>query len=131
MENIVITPLYTALLGIILLILSMRVVAVVRVKGGNLYGDGGDPKLLTVVSGQANFIEYVPLTVILIAMAEAGGTSAGWIHALGGALVVGRVLHPLGLTNVDGINPLRFIGTILTWLSLLVASILVLLNQMT
>ena len=128
MESVVITPMYAALLGIVLLVLSIRVVAVVRVKGGKLYGDGGDPALVTVVRGQANFTEYVPLIVILIAFAEAGGTSATWLHVLGGGLLVGRILHPIGLTTHEGINAFRFIGTNLTWLALLGAAVCVLLN---
>ena len=129
MENLTITPMYAALLGIILLILSIRVVAVVRVKGKLLYGDGGVSHNVTVVRGQANFIEYVPMILILIAFAEAGGTSAAWIHTLAGGLLVGRILHPIGLTTKDGINPFRFVGTNLTWLALLGASICVLINH--
>jgi uncharacterized membrane protein YecN with MAPEG domain len=67
-----------------------------------------------VLRGQQNFVEYVPLTVILIALAEAGGSSALWVHGMGAALLVARVLHPLGLTSRAGVNPLRSIGTNLT-----------------
>jgi hypothetical protein len=69
------------------------------------------------------------IILILIAFDEAGGTSSGYIHAMGSALVVGRILHPMGLTNVAGVNPLRFIGTNLTWITLLASSIFVLVNQ--
>lgn len=130
MENITLTPMYAGILGIILLVLSIRVVAVVRAKGNVLYGDGGNPDFTTVLRGQANFVEYVPLILILIGFAEAGGTSSTWIHAMGGGLVVGRILHPIGLTNAPGINVFRFVGTNLTWLALLASSILVLLNTM-
>ncbi len=130
MESLAITPIYAAILGLILLILSIRVVAVVRAKGNVAYGDGGNPDFTPVVRGQANFVEYVPLIVILIAFAEAGGTSSTWVHAMGGSLVVARVLHPIGLTNKPGINPFRFVGTNLTWIILLASSILVLVNQL-
>ena len=129
MQDVVITPMYAAALGIVLLILSIRVVAVVRAKGGINYGDGGNADFTTVVRGQANFVEYVPLILILIAFAEAGGTSATYIHAMGGALLVGRIIHPLGLTQASGINPMRFIGTNLTWITLLASSVFVLMNQ--
>ena len=129
MSSVTITPLYAAGLGIILLILSIRVVAVIRAKGGVLYGDGGNADFTPVLRAQQNFIEYVPLILILIGFAEAGGSSATWIHGMGAALLVGRVLHPLGLTNKAGVNPLRFIGTNLTWIVLLMASVLVLLNR--
>ena len=129
MANVIITPMYAAMLGIILLVLSIRVVAVVRAKGGVLYGDGGNPDFTPVIRGQVNFVEYVPLIVILIAFAEAGGTSATWIHGMGAALVFARVVHPMGLTSKTGINPLRFIGTNVTWIILLMASVLVLINH--
>jgi len=48
---------------------------------------------------------------------------------MGADLVVGRILHPLGLANNPGVNPMRFIGTNLTWIALLAASIFVLVNQ--
>ena len=99
------------MLGIILLVLSIRAVAVVRAKGGVGYGDGGNTDFTPVVRGQGNFVEYVLIILILIAFAEAGGMSCGYIHVMGSALVVGRILHPMGLTNVAGVNPLRFIGT--------------------
>ena len=104
---------YAGLLGIILLVLSIRVVTVVRAKGKIGYGDGGDPDFTTVVWGQGNCVEYVPLTLILIAFAEAGGTSAFWIHAMGVALVAGRIMHPFGLTKKPGFDPLRFVGATL------------------
>jgi len=130
MDNVTITPMYAAILGLILLLLSVRIVAVVRAKGEVGYGDGGNPDFTTVVRGQGNFIEYVPLILILIGFAEAGGTSSTWIHAMGGGLVLGRILHPLGLTSEPGVNVMRFSGTVLTWLVLLASSVIVLMNQL-
>ena len=129
MESLTITPIYAALLGLILLVLSVRVIAVVRAKGTN-YGDGGNPEFTTVIRGQGNFIEYVPLALILIAFAEAGGTSGTWIHAMGATLVVARILHPLGLKTDPAPNPLRFIGTVATLIVLLASPVFVLINQL-
>jgi uncharacterized protein len=129
MDAVTITPLYAALCGLLLLVLSMRIVVVVRAKGVG-FGDGGNPDFTTVVRGQGNFIEYVPIALILIAFAEAGGTSGTWIHAMGAALVIGRISHPLGLTHDPKPNPFRLIGMMLTWIPILAASIFVLLNQL-
>ena len=129
MQNITITSMYAAVLGIILLLLSIRVVAVIRAKGSVLYGDGNNPDFTPVLRGQQNFIEYVPMILILMAFAEAGGSSANWIHGMGATLVIARVIHPFGLTRIAGVNPLRFIGTNLTWIVLLVASVLILINR--
>ncbi|MFP6681345.1 MAG: MAPEG family protein, partial [Gammaproteobacteria bacterium] len=90
---------------------------------------GGDPDFITEVRGQGNYIEYVPLTLILITFTEARVTSASWIHVVGTAFVVGRMTHLFGLTKKPGVDPLRFVGTNLTWPTLLAASVLVLVNQ--
>ena len=128
LNSVTITPLYAAALGLVLLVLSGRVIAGVRAKGVSL-GDGGDPDNLNLIRTHANFIEYVPMILILIGFAEAGGASDGWIHGLGGALLLGRILHPFGMSPEPKPNPARFVGTILTLLPLLIASILLLLQQ--
>jgi len=129
LNTVTITPLYAALLGLVLLVLSGRVIFVVRAKGTSL-GDGGNPDYLTLIRSQGNFIEYVPMALILIAFAEAGGASASWIHGLGGALLLGRIAHPFGMSPEPEPRPLRFVGTVATLLVLLIASILVILQQL-
>ena len=124
-QSVTITPLYAGLLGILLLVLSGRVIAAVRAKGIGL-GDGGTGDYQAIVRSQGNFIEYVPMILILIGFAEAGGASDTWIHGLGGTLVVARILHPIGMSPDPKPNPFRFIGTVATLLVLLISSILVL-----
>jgi uncharacterized membrane protein YecN with MAPEG domain len=129
LNSVSITPLYAALLGLVLLVLSGRVIASVRAKGVGL-GDGGDADNLVIIRSHANFIEYVPMTLVLLAFAEAGGASDAWIHGLGGTLLVGRILHPLGMSTSPDPKPARFIGTLSTLLVLLITSILLLTQQM-
>ncbi len=128
-QSVTITPLYAALLGLILLLLSGRVIAAVRAKGVGL-GTGGNPDYEAIVRSQGNFIEYVPMILILIGFAEAGGASDTWIHGLGGTLVVARVLHPIGMSPDPKPNPFRFIGTVATLLVLLIASVLVAMQRL-
>ena len=123
MSAIPITGFYAGLLGLILLWLSLRIVVAVRAKGEVSYGDAGNPDYTVIVRGQGNFIEYVPMILILMAVDELGGTSAAWLHGMGVALVIGRLLHPFGLTNTAGVNPMRLIGTLATWIVLATASI--------
>ena len=127
MESIGITTFYAGLLGLVLLWLSFRVIATVRAKEV-AYGDAGNPEFTCIVRGQANFVEYVPMILILLALDELTGVSAMWIHVMGVALVIARIMHPLGLTTTPGVNPLRFGGTIITFLVLLAASVLAILN---
>ena len=128
MNSITLTPLYAALLGLVLLVLSGRVIAGVRAKGVGI-GDGGNDDYLVLIRSQANFVEYVPMALILIGFVEAGGASDAWIHGLGGALLVGRICHPLGMSTSADPQPLRFVGTVSTLLVLLIASILLLVQQ--
>ena len=50
--------------------------------------------------------------------------SAVWLHAIGAALVVARLVHPFGLTMRPGVNPTCFVGTTTTWIGLAIASVL-------
>ena len=86
---------------LILVIPSVRVV-VVRIKVHRSFGDGGEDTLQPVIRGQGNFIEYVPLSLLLMGYLEFSGTYPYLIHGLGIALVVARILHPFGLQKDRG-----------------------------
>jgi uncharacterized membrane protein YecN with MAPEG domain len=48
------------------------------------------------------FAEYVPITVLMIAMLEVSGLPAMAVHGLMGALLVSRLLHPFGMHAKPG-----------------------------
>jgi uncharacterized membrane protein YecN with MAPEG domain len=92
----------------------------VRGKTKIFIGDGGNEELITAMRVQANFVENVPLGLILIWLASATYGSAT-IATLSVALVVARVLHAAGML---GYLPRgRMIGATLTLVVLLVSSI--------
>jgi uncharacterized protein len=78
-------------------------------------GDGDNPLLVARMRAHANFIEYVPMALILMALIESAGGSGQLLWLLGIALVVGRLLHPFGMERPSP-NPLRTIGILLTYL---------------
>jgi uncharacterized protein len=121
---VVITLFYASLLAILFLVLSARVVSLRR-KFHVGVGTGGQTPLELAVRAHGNFAEYVPLALLLMLALELGATGSGWLlHLLGSMLVVGRVLHGLaGLNLSAGTSPGRFVGTLLTWLVLLVSAI--------
>lgn len=59
---------------------------------------------------QANFVENVPLTLVLLLVVELAGAATEFIHGCGVALVVLRVLHAWGLARNEGANYPRLIG---------------------
>jgi len=122
-----ITPFYIALLGILFLPFTLRV-GLYRVKNNISIGDGQDDELIKRNRGQGNFIETVPLAVMLILLMELLGASSTWLHALGVLLVGGRLLHYLGIT---GLGPFicRPIGMFATLSIYLVAPAWILINS--
>src|SRR5262249_40098447 len=77
-------------------------------------GDGGDQVLLVAVRRHANFAEFVPFIVVMLAMIEINGFPKIWIHALGALLVIARLIHPFGLKHDTMSSPLRIAGAATT-----------------
>jgi len=119
-----ITLLYGGLLGIWFLVLSARVIAGRAGPGKPGLGDGGDPVMTRRIRGHGNFAEYVPLALLLIGTLEVSGAPAWQLHALGAALLVGRLLHGYALSFTGDFVFGRSVGIVLTLLVLLCASVL-------
>ena len=77
-----VTPIYAALLGLLFVPFTLRV-GFYRVKHKVNLGDGNDPELLRLMRGQGNFIETVPLAVILLILMEVLGASNTWLRRCG------------------------------------------------
>ncbi len=116
-----ITLLFASLHILLMLVLAIRVVGHRRALKIGI-GDGGDTRLARKVRAHANFIEYVPLALLMLALLELGGLGAMWLWTLGGTLLLARVLHAAGLSRHAGYSFGRFWGTVLTWLALLAMS---------
>ena len=116
------TPLYAGFLTLLFLLLSANVV-----RGRYLHrvsvGDGGDKDLMKRMRAQANFVEYAPLGLLLIAFCEMQGLALWAVHALGLMLLLGRCLHAYGFGSTPQIVPLRRIGMVLTITALLFAAL--------
>jgi uncharacterized membrane protein YecN with MAPEG domain len=116
-----VTALYAALAGFMVLGLAGLVVKA-RWRYGTSLGIGTEPGMERAVRVHANFIEYVPLALLLLLVAELNGISASLLHAAGILLLVSRTLHAYGLSQRSGRSFGRFYGTAGTWLTLLLLS---------
>lgn len=112
-----VTLLYAGLLGLMLLVLSWRVVRLRRLLRIGL-GDGGNADLQRATRVHGNFLEYTPIALLLLALLELNGLASVWLHAGGAALLVFRALHAFGLTRSTGTSFGRFAGTLGTWVLL-------------
>lgn len=117
-----VTALYAGILGLMSMAIAFQAG---RLRGSTkiAVGDGGDPDLLLAMRRHSNFIEYVPLALILIGILELNGVSATAVHALGAGLVVARAAHAIGLRGdtIEGMG--RLIGAAGSMLIIAVASV--------
>lgn len=108
-----ITGLYAALLGLLVVLLLLRIVAK-RWKHRIGVGDGGEKSLLLAIRAHGNAIETIPIALILLAALELNKGSVMTLHIFGATLLVGRLLHALGLSRSPKVSFGRFVGTVLT-----------------
>ena len=91
-----ITATYLAILALLYAALALQVM---RLRQSNRadFGDGDSARLRSAIRVHANFIEYVPIIALMVAILEMSGASAMRVHLLMGALLLSRLLHPLGM----------------------------------
>ncbi|MGF1550640.1 MAG: MAPEG family protein [Sphingomonadaceae bacterium] len=78
-----------------------------------LIGDGDNRALAARMRAHANFIEYTPLFLILLALVELTLGPALWLWGLGIFFILGRIAHLFGM-EIDKPHPLRIAGMIVT-----------------
>lgn len=115
-----VTPVYAALLTIVFVALSARVIAIRRSSQISL-GDGGNDQLLRRIRAQGNFAEYVPLTLLLMTLIEIQGHSDWTLHMIGASLFAGRLLHAYGVSMRLG--KARIAGMALTFTALITGAL--------
>jgi len=120
--ELTITALYASLLAIVFLGLSFNIIRLrFKLKVG--VGDGGERVLTKATRVHGNFSEYIPLALILLASYELSGANTVWLHVLGATLLIGRILHAIGLSKSIGTSMPRIVGTISTFVVLLILAI--------
>ena len=108
-----VTLLYAGLLGLLSVLLANQVLFVRLRRGGQ-----PEWKARATERVQANFVENVPLALVLLYLLEVGGAPTAAVHGLGAALLVLRLLHAWGMSTNEGANYPRLIGAQGTFLLL-------------
>jgi len=108
-----ITALYAGLCGVFAVLLANHVLYV-RLRTAT------QPKWRpeAVLRVQANFVENVPLALVLLLLMELNGAPDPVVHVFGMSLIVLRLLHAWGLSRNEGANYPRLIGAQGTFLLL-------------
>tara|TARA_R110000782_G_scaffold78276_4_gene155100 strand:- start:39441 stop:39818 length:378 start_codon:yes stop_codon:yes gene_type:complete len=118
MPALPITSLTAAIAAVALIVLSF-LVSFRRMKVDINIGTGDDVALLKRIRAQGNFIEYVPITLILLALVEMAGAGTGQLWTISGLLLGGRLLHAVGM--LGGVLPARGLGMLMTYAAMLMA----------
>ena len=118
------TLLYAALLAVFALFLSFKA-GTFRGKAGVsvLHGDPVNYELAEHVRRHQNFLEYVPIALILMGAIELSGGSTMFLHGMGILLIVARIAHAVGLKHDNMAHKGRAIGAGGTALITLVAAL--------
>jgi uncharacterized protein len=124
-----ITGLYAAALGILAVVLTVRVI-ILRAQTGISIMHGDNPRLAERIRQHGNLTESVPIALILLGLAEAGGATVLWMHIAGGLLLAGRLVHPFGINATQATNPARIAGQTATLAAIVLLVTLVLLQRL-
>jgi uncharacterized membrane protein YecN with MAPEG domain len=115
---LLITSLITSVLTIIFIKLSFAVIGLRRKNKVGL-GSGGHEDLERAIRAQGNFAEYVPIGLILIACLELNG-APWWLVALPGiSLIIGRLIHAVGINEPPPNFSNRVLGMKFTFYTLI------------
>lgn len=116
-----VTLVFAGAAALINLWLAFRIVAI-RQQAKVLHGDGNNPLLLSRMRAQANFVEYAPFVLILLALVELAGGSKSWLWGIGAIFTLARLAHMLGM-DAQKPGPFRAAGALVTWAVLLALAV--------
>jgi uncharacterized membrane protein YecN with MAPEG domain len=120
---LLITSLIAAVLTIIFIKLSFAVIGLRRKNKVGL-GSGGHEDLERAIRAQGNFAEYVPFGIILLACLELNG-APWWLVAITGlTLIIGRLIHAVGINQPPPDFSKRVLGMKFTFYTLITLVIL-------
>ncbi len=117
-----VTPIYAGLAALLFAVLSVRVIQL-RGSARVSLGFAENRGLERAIRAHANFAEYAPFVLLLMALAELQAVPLWQINAIGAALLLGRVIHALGVLREP--EPMRFrvVGMSLTLAALISAGL--------
>jgi len=115
---LIVTSIIAAVLTTVFIRLSFNVIGLRRKNKVGL-GSGGHEDLERAIRAQGNFAEYVPFGLILLACLELNGAT-WWLVAIPGlALIIGRLIHAVGINTPPPDFSKRVLGMKFTFFTLM------------
>jgi uncharacterized membrane protein YecN with MAPEG domain len=115
---LIVTTIIACILTALFIKLSFAVISLRRKNKVGL-GSGGHEDLERAIRAQGNFAEYIPIGIILLACLELNG-APWWLVAIPGiALIIGRIMHAMGINTPPPDFTKRVLGMKLTFSALI------------
>jgi len=108
------TLLFAAIFGVLHVVFTLRVGAY-RFSSKISLGDGGDKVLLKRVRAHANFVETVPMGLLLLLLNELNGLAENTLLILGSVFLLARLIHYVTIVSrllPAFMRPLSMLGTL-------------------
>jgi uncharacterized membrane protein YecN with MAPEG domain len=86
-------------------------------------GDDGVPELVQALRAFGNATEYATPAIAALAVLALVGAQPWLVHIVGCLMLLGRIAHAVGLSLTAGPSIGRTVGMLLTWVSLLIAAV--------
>ena len=113
------TLFFATIFGVLHVVFTLRVGGY-RIRSGISLGDGGDNELRNRIRAHGNFIENVPIALLLLLLNDLIGTSETTLTILGSTLLVSRIVHYVMIVSRRFpmiLRPLSMLGTLGTILA--------------
>lgn len=121
------TPYYAALLALIYVALSFRVIRL-RQKLRVALGDGNDKQLKRAIRVHGNFSEYVPFTLVMIYFVEVQSHNLLLVHGLCCAFILARCAHIYGVSQIKENIVFRVVSLFITGAVLCMSAVVILIT---
>jgi uncharacterized membrane protein YecN with MAPEG domain len=95
-----VSALYAAIFALLYIVLSLRIVKL-RQNAKALFGNGDDERLSRAIRVHGNFSEYVPFALVLIYFLEISTHNALLTHIAAVALLLARLSHAYGFSQIN------------------------------
>jgi len=118
-----VTSIIAAVLTLLFIKLSFDVIGLRRKNKVGL-GSGGHEELERAIRAHGNFAEYVPFGIILMACLELNGAPWLFVAITGLTLIMGRVIHALGIKVPPPDFSKRVLGMKFTFYTLIILVVL-------
>lgn len=117
-----ITSVVAACLAILMFPLTLQISMLRKSLGNVVFGDGDNAVLRRRTRAFGNFVEYAPMCLLMLALAEVAAAPTTLLWTVGSLLVAGRVLHAGGMLYADSPMPRGF-AMVMTYLAFLVPAV--------